>query len=204
MRGEMTGTLPYMSIGNLSGSSVQRTSLDDCESMLYILCWYATIGIDEGTRIPGNNATGLPIADWRAGPISAIINSKRDHLGSSKIFVEKIVNNFNRNDRDGDMLKTLAIYLYKTLFENHCLSSDYYGTTTKSVPNLQGPELTAGNTKGRPLFSLRNAIPLDSPGNTAFVDPFAMRAEKCDFISEQLLAITDDSWQLMKEMEGHN
>ncbi|KAJ2233697.1 hypothetical protein GGI13_008758, partial [Coemansia sp. RSA 455] len=43
-RKEMTGTLPYMSINNLSGPIVEHTSLDDWESMLCVICWFATLG----------------------------------------------------------------------------------------------------------------------------------------------------------------
>ncbi|KAJ2768573.1 hypothetical protein GGI18_005565 [Coemansia linderi] len=47
-RGEMTGTLLFMSLNNLTYSNVKRTNLDDGESLLYLLCWYATIGL--GTK----------------------------------------------------------------------------------------------------------------------------------------------------------
>ncbi|KAJ1718240.1 hypothetical protein LPJ61_006740, partial [Coemansia biformis] len=43
---DRTGTPPFMSIGNLELSSVERTSLDDWESLIYILCWLGTIGIN--------------------------------------------------------------------------------------------------------------------------------------------------------------
>ncbi|KAJ1812434.1 hypothetical protein LPJ60_006555, partial [Coemansia sp. RSA 2675] len=47
-RGEMTGTLLFMSLNNLTHSNVKRTNLDDGESLLYLLRWYATIGL--GTK----------------------------------------------------------------------------------------------------------------------------------------------------------
>ncbi|KAJ1727526.1 hypothetical protein LPJ61_004521, partial [Coemansia biformis] len=43
---DRTGTPPFMSIGNLELSSVERTALDDWESLIYILCWLGTIGIN--------------------------------------------------------------------------------------------------------------------------------------------------------------
>ncbi|PIA14587.1 hypothetical protein COEREDRAFT_10190 [Coemansia reversa NRRL 1564] len=43
---DRAGTPPYMSIGNLENSKVPRTSLDDWESLIYILCWLGTIGIN--------------------------------------------------------------------------------------------------------------------------------------------------------------
>ncbi|KAJ2089728.1 hypothetical protein IW138_003184 [Coemansia sp. RSA 986] len=39
-RPERTGTLPFMSIGNLANSEIPRTMLDDWESLLYLVCWY--------------------------------------------------------------------------------------------------------------------------------------------------------------------
>ncbi|KAJ2316631.1 hypothetical protein H4R23_003445 [Coemansia sp. Cherry 401B] len=45
-RPDQIGTFPYMSIGNLEQSSVKRTALDDWESLIYILCWLGTIGIN--------------------------------------------------------------------------------------------------------------------------------------------------------------
>ncbi|KAJ1718366.1 hypothetical protein LPJ53_006557, partial [Coemansia erecta] len=39
-----TGTGPFMSINNLRNSTVQRSPLDDWESLLYLICWMATFG----------------------------------------------------------------------------------------------------------------------------------------------------------------
>ncbi|KAJ1980086.1 hypothetical protein H4R35_001260 [Dimargaris xerosporica] len=41
---ERTGTLPFMSIGNLENNDTERTSLDDWESLLYVICWIGTYG----------------------------------------------------------------------------------------------------------------------------------------------------------------
>ncbi|KAJ2737937.1 hypothetical protein GGI20_006354, partial [Coemansia sp. BCRC 34301] len=41
---------PYMNLSNLSGSDADWTSVDDWESILYALCQYAMIGIEEETR----------------------------------------------------------------------------------------------------------------------------------------------------------
>ncbi|KAJ1718320.1 hypothetical protein LPJ53_006577, partial [Coemansia erecta] len=43
---ERTGTGPFMSVNNLEKNDNPRTRLDDCESVLYILCWIATFGLD--------------------------------------------------------------------------------------------------------------------------------------------------------------
>ncbi|KAJ2546563.1 hypothetical protein GGH95_006816, partial [Coemansia sp. RSA 1836] len=61
-RGEMTGTYPFMSLNNLSRSEVKRTSLDDWESMLYLLCLYATMGLEKGNERSRDDLEKLPIA----------------------------------------------------------------------------------------------------------------------------------------------
>ncbi|KAJ2811739.1 hypothetical protein FBU31_007720 [Coemansia sp. 'formosensis'] len=45
-RPERTGTLPFMSILNLEAHPDQQTELDDFESLLYVLCFQATFGIN--------------------------------------------------------------------------------------------------------------------------------------------------------------
>ncbi|KAJ2688576.1 hypothetical protein IWW39_002127 [Coemansia spiralis] len=59
--GEMTGTLPFMSLNNLTYSNIKRTNLDDWESLLYLLCWYATIGL--GTEEEPTSANCLNTAN---------------------------------------------------------------------------------------------------------------------------------------------
>ncbi|KAJ2907879.1 hypothetical protein GGI21_003446, partial [Coemansia aciculifera] len=48
LRPERTGTLPFMSVHNLESSLDQRTELDDWESIICVLCWLATFGINDG------------------------------------------------------------------------------------------------------------------------------------------------------------
>ncbi|KAJ2711137.1 hypothetical protein H4R23_006438 [Coemansia sp. Cherry 401B] len=55
-RPDQIGTFPYMSIGNLEQSSVKRTALDDWESLIYILCWLGTIGINREDQEKFSNA----------------------------------------------------------------------------------------------------------------------------------------------------
>ncbi|KAJ2538147.1 hypothetical protein EV175_006525 [Coemansia sp. RSA 1933] len=45
-RSERTGTYPYMSINNLEGSNVERSQLDAWESLIYVLCWLGSTGIN--------------------------------------------------------------------------------------------------------------------------------------------------------------
>ncbi|KAJ2655614.1 hypothetical protein IWW48_005441, partial [Coemansia sp. RSA 1200] len=45
-RPERTGTFPFMSINNLENEGVPRTAPDDWESLLYVLCFYATVELE--------------------------------------------------------------------------------------------------------------------------------------------------------------
>ncbi|KAJ1850974.1 hypothetical protein LPJ76_006278, partial [Coemansia sp. RSA 638] len=49
---DRTGMLPFMSIGDLEQSDVERTVLDDWESLIYILCWLGTVGINQTDQGP--------------------------------------------------------------------------------------------------------------------------------------------------------
>ncbi|KAJ2373298.1 hypothetical protein H4S02_008907, partial [Coemansia sp. RSA 2611] len=71
-RPDQIGTFPYMSIGNLEQSSVKRTALDDWESLIYILCWLGTIGINREDQEKVDIQSNMQICRWRdeiSGPI---------------------------------------------------------------------------------------------------------------------------------------
>ncbi|KAJ2085078.1 hypothetical protein IW138_006495 [Coemansia sp. RSA 986] len=96
-RSEMTGTFPFMSVNNLEASKVIRTELDDWESIIYVLCWLGTFGVntddEEEHKRPDNDFDSLNIEKWRIGtgkesePPSTPKNNKRrpEHQPSSLI-----------------------------------------------------------------------------------------------------------------------
>ncbi|KAJ1973014.1 hypothetical protein H4R35_004353 [Dimargaris xerosporica] len=78
-RPERTGTLPFMSIGNLENNDTERTTLDDWESLLYVVCWLGTYGLDEKARV-GSMKRGTPklkIQQWLEGTMVDVANAKR-------------------------------------------------------------------------------------------------------------------------------
>ncbi|KAJ1675920.1 hypothetical protein EV182_000307, partial [Spiromyces aspiralis] len=81
-RTEMTGTQPFMSVLNLENSSVKRTALDDWESLLYMVCWLGTYGINEHTQRKEDDSEleDLTIREWRYGSFDKIALDKRKHL----------------------------------------------------------------------------------------------------------------------------
>ncbi|KAJ2001651.1 hypothetical protein GGI04_003656, partial [Coemansia thaxteri] len=186
----MTGTFPFMSINNLSGSDVQRTSLDDWESVLYLICWYATIGIEHGTR-RRKELEELPIMKWHTGKDRDVAEAKQASLQPEDLFQEHIVNNFNENDRDGHLLKELVLNLRAILFENPNLGPEYHGTSTmvdikasRSKPMTMKEKLEA--------IKRKQAEQATTDSSTAEkVNPFQKRASKCADISSDLLGFIE-------------
>ncbi|KAJ1886504.1 hypothetical protein LPJ81_006691 [Coemansia sp. IMI 209127] len=106
--------------------------LDDWESLLYLVCWYGTFGIN-------NNCTdqkcGHNINEWSAGNDNAIADKKRLDLSTVNNFRIRIVNGFGEHDSntgDSEILKKLATHLHKFMFFNPnigtTLERPYHGT----------------------------------------------------------------------------
>ncbi|KAJ2513200.1 hypothetical protein GGI11_004484 [Coemansia sp. RSA 2049] len=72
-----SGTLPFMSIHNLMGHDSKRTALDDWESLLYLVCWQATFGINNADRkdVKADRIVA-EILKWRDGDMVDIANEK--------------------------------------------------------------------------------------------------------------------------------
>ncbi|KAJ2328319.1 hypothetical protein IWW51_001266, partial [Coemansia sp. RSA 2702] len=73
-----TGTLPFMSINNLEENSNQRTSLDDWEAFLAVVCWIGTFGWQEvdARNDPALTSDDRPIMKWREGSRITIAAAK--------------------------------------------------------------------------------------------------------------------------------
>ncbi|KAJ2068800.1 hypothetical protein GGH13_004773, partial [Coemansia sp. S155-1] len=212
-RKEMTGTLPYMSINNLSGSLVEHTSLDDWESMLCVICWFATLGTISGKRRGDEELAGCPIGKWRQGSTKDMITAKESAFNNPELFKSSIVNHFkpegvagstsDKGDKLGggtvgkpdesELLKRLAISLHECLFKNPSLNPDFHGTVEKqkcgeqTLPNLSVQERLEA-------VRLHGQVPLTSE-IPPMVNPFKERAEKWKDISEELLAFTNVYWE---------
>ncbi|KAJ2418461.1 hypothetical protein GGF41_005045, partial [Coemansia sp. RSA 2531] len=208
-RKEMTGTLPYMSINNLSGSIVEHTSLDDWESMLCVICWFATLGTISGKRRGDEELARCPIGKWRQGSTDEMLTAKRYAFKDSESFMNTIVNHFKLEDcasgksdeirasdtsdegdegDESDLLEGLAFELHECLFQNLSLSPDCRGTFEKPKCDEQNP--TDGGAlsgwrarKGR----LGKLLPM--------VNPLEERAKIWKDISKQLLEIVDKYWK---------
>ncbi|KAJ2041664.1 hypothetical protein H4S03_000199 [Coemansia sp. S3946] len=130
-------------LNNLTCSTVPRTSLDDWESVLYLLCWYTTIGCGTGidSSVVQVCLKDLPIAWWRNGMLDTTVNTKRSNLLKEDSFETGIV---VRIDKKRDMnfkhLGVFALRLYKTLFENKLgwedISKDLFGIINKTKAEM--------------------------------------------------------------------
>ncbi|KAJ2098384.1 hypothetical protein IW146_009984, partial [Coemansia sp. RSA 922] len=211
-RKEMTGTLPYMSINNLSGSIVEHTSLDDWESMLCVICWFATLGTISSKRRGDEELAELPIAEWRQESTAKMLTAKRYAFKDSESFMNTIVNNFKPEDcasgksdeirasdegdegDESDLLERLAFELHKCLFQNPSLIPDFHGTFEKLKCDEQNP------TDGGALSGWRarkgklgKLLPM--------VNPLEERAKIWKDISENLLEIVDKYWEQAMDLQ---
>ncbi|KAJ2737896.1 hypothetical protein GGI20_006363, partial [Coemansia sp. BCRC 34301] len=102
LRPERSGTLPFISLLNLEADPSQRTEHDDWESLLYILCWMATFGINEAdakrlaTLHRAWNGPELAIKGWRDGiSMGDIVHNKRWYLDTMDVFTDSITDYFS-------------------------------------------------------------------------------------------------------------
>ncbi|KAJ2886402.1 hypothetical protein H4R27_000693 [Coemansia aciculifera] len=188
IRKEMTGTDPYTSINNLSTTDVERTSLDDWESMLCLICWFATYGTISGNRNEDPNLAKFPIALWRQGSTADMLTAKQSAFYDYESFRDLVVNNFKPEGDKGDesnLLENLAFELHDCLFQNRHLSPDCRGTRLKIKYDERNPTDSGALLGWRARKTQRSeSLPM--------VNPFKERAKIWKDISKQLLEIAND------------
>ncbi|KAJ2074961.1 hypothetical protein GGI09_008690 [Coemansia sp. S100] len=211
-RPEMTGTLPFMSINNLSESNVKRTVLDDYESMLYLVCWSATLGIGSSQHHrEGKDLEKLPIAEWRKLPIGAIVRAKRDHFGTENSLNTKIAAYFSsakgsngaNGDPDKNMLTRFVTVLRRMLFDNRGdgVGPECRGTRKIEVPRVQS---SWSVTEDAILSLLENRGALSSAcDKPVVINPFEKRVDKCNVIARDLLALITTYWKFAMKRQSN-
>ncbi|KAJ2618393.1 hypothetical protein GGI26_006569 [Coemansia sp. RSA 1358] len=200
MRPERTGTLPFMSVGNLEQLPIPRTPLDDWESLLYLVCWLGTFGINDKyndaiTKTP--RITKFPINNWRNGDEMMIAEAKRGHMDSERIFSEYILSNFDKDQDPLELLRDLAMDLHERLFFNMKLSNDAincHGALGHNPKKKRQRELATIQEDSQESDSSYEPGELDDPFAGAFEpvepnDPFAERVPHADAISKDLLKV---------------
>ncbi|KAJ1880518.1 hypothetical protein LPJ57_002200 [Coemansia sp. RSA 486] len=178
----MTGTLPYMSIGNLSQSSVARTVLDDWESIIYVLCWLGTFGVNYDDevlhQVEDNAKRGTPaIYSWRTGTPINIAEAKRTDMHSQEYFQIRIVDRFIRKP-EYTPLQFLVDELREKLFDNPNVSGLARGA-------MVAPNTSFGNKRNAEV----NDNHWDSKCDKDERDRFVRRASCADLIADDLLEV---------------
>ncbi|KAJ1985269.1 hypothetical protein H4R34_000089 [Dimargaris verticillata] len=121
-----TGTLPFMSIGNLEGNDTDRTALDDWESILYLICWVGTYGFGRNTADDSQEPSKAKpkLHRWLEGTMEDVVGEKRTAMETSNTF-SRIHKGFQ--SRNGvKLLKRLARDLYLALFQHpECSGAEF-------------------------------------------------------------------------------
>ncbi|KAJ2784143.1 hypothetical protein GGI15_002344 [Coemansia interrupta] len=118
----IVGTGHYMSIRTLEGSDIRRTTLDDWESMFYVLCWEATYGLKrERARDSEEVISMIQVNEWQADNPKAAAQFKRGHMDSLRSFSLLIARHFYW-DYGYDHLKALLTEMYMCIFQNKNMS----------------------------------------------------------------------------------
>ncbi|KAJ2473355.1 hypothetical protein IWW56_005998 [Coemansia sp. RSA 2131] len=133
---EHAGTLPFMSICNLQNSEIQRSELDDWESLLYVVCWLGVYGVSQDEQVAYRKAIGAarkvgeyyrhPLAKWNAGSCEDVADTKLVNLISDSSFNRSVLCYFQKGTAY-DKLKYLARGLRFELFANSELGRPYQG-----------------------------------------------------------------------------
>ncbi|KAJ2118822.1 hypothetical protein IW147_006300 [Coemansia sp. RSA 720] len=137
---ERLGTLPFMSISNLQNSKVQRSELDDWESLLYVVCWLGVHGVSHDEQVAYQQEIDAackvdkyyryPLIEWEAGTFDDVARAKQNDLEDDESFNDCVLQYF----QDGaayDELKDMARSLRFALFANPELGLLYRGLSAK-------------------------------------------------------------------------
>ncbi|KAJ2475886.1 hypothetical protein IWW56_005205 [Coemansia sp. RSA 2131] len=133
---ERTGTLPFMSIRNLQNSKVQRSELDDWESLLYVVCWLGVHGVSHDEQVAYKQEIDAarkvdkyyspPLIEWESGSFNNVARAKKNDLEDDESFNDCVLQYF----QDGaayNELKDMARNLRVALFSNPELGLLYRG-----------------------------------------------------------------------------
>ncbi|KAJ1723146.1 hypothetical protein LPJ53_002510 [Coemansia erecta] len=115
---DFIGTGRYMSIRTLEESKIRRTTLDDWESMFYVLCWEATFGLKrERHDTPQDLLDMIQIFEWQTDNPKVAAQFKRGHMDSLRSFSSLIAGYFYQAD-EYEHMKALLTEMYLCIFQN--------------------------------------------------------------------------------------
>ncbi|KAJ2782860.1 hypothetical protein H4R18_002009 [Coemansia javaensis] len=186
-RQDRTGTLPFMSIGNLKQSDVERTALDDWESVIYILCWFGVIGLNSELVSYDEIGKHPQLKKWVFGAHKEIAAEKRAHLDNGRHFAQ-ITDEFNEA-----MDPEVAIDGESQWFLSFVVEGLRSALIDNGYPHCQGAlnphRAKAARRMGgnAPAPSFLPSKPTVSNAPTGSQDPFACRAQRWREISQDLM-----------------
>ncbi|PIA12858.1 hypothetical protein COEREDRAFT_12105, partial [Coemansia reversa NRRL 1564] len=168
-RPERTGTFPFMSIANLENLPIERTVLDDWESLLYLICVMAfhEVGSNDSIVYKARH----PMRAWTEGESNDIGQAKRGHLDTMDTFLDDVLEHFKHQNGYED-LYILAMNLHKNLFANERLKDH----PNNACHGARKKRVWIGNNKHDIPECLR-------------IDPFAERVKYALEIARDLLNV---------------
>ncbi|KAJ2732723.1 Mitochondrial matrix iron chaperone [Coemansia sp. BCRC 34962] len=118
---EVPELMIFRSILSLENAGRCMSRLDDMESLLYLVSWLGTFGInrterteyaaDYAARCAAGRKPHLPILSWNQGTVAQSAQHKRNHMDTAKDFEVNILSNMRHGP-----LRNLAKDLHKALF----------------------------------------------------------------------------------------
>ncbi|KAJ1717957.1 hypothetical protein LPJ61_007007 [Coemansia biformis] len=120
-----------MSVANLEELLIEQTPLDDWESLLYLVCWLGTFGINSNNERPGNTKDPK-ILEWLTGDPMDIASMKRSAMHSVDLFDVTILQSFRHEQDKHGLLRGLAQALHRKLFMNSKLDSKCHGALKRN------------------------------------------------------------------------
>ncbi|KAJ2776092.1 hypothetical protein H4R18_005855 [Coemansia javaensis] len=200
-RQDRTGTLPFMSIGNLKQSDVERTALDDWESVIYILCWFGVIGLNSGLVLHSEIGKHPQLKKWVYGTHEDIATEKRTHLNSNPNFT-LITGEFNKamnpmikvGHKTLGFLSVVTEGLRSALIDNDgCRGA----LRPQGSDNVSSSSSNVVDTSALSLLELDTLDPAANQQDQQ--DPFALRVAKWREISQELMRRLDNYRRFAEE-----
>ncbi|KAJ1851105.1 hypothetical protein LPJ57_007915, partial [Coemansia sp. RSA 486] len=192
---QRSGTLPFMSVNNLENNGNKRTSLDDWESLIYLLCWIGTFGLRNEHAPDQQTQESLHIGRWTSGTLETIAESKRTNLDSESSFA-KITSQFYEKSGDILFLANLVETLRRTLIDREEKDCKGANIVKRGIGAISFSSAKRDPKHIADLF--KKARMVSQNPTVECIDPFKNRADNDAAISEKMLVELEEHAKLAK------
>ncbi|KAJ2859568.1 hypothetical protein GGH94_006035 [Coemansia aciculifera] len=103
----------FQSIHSLENPRAVHTRLDDWESILYLMCWQGTFGVNQQQGMAYVADPNLPILDWNKSTAPQIAQHKRNYMDRIRGFRYNILFEMSQGP-----LRSIAMGIFKVLFRH--------------------------------------------------------------------------------------